>query len=131
MKAVALLLDGLPLQPPESSERNGSDEKGKIFYKFVVAYTVKLCSKLSVMFFFYRYFSLFMELIQEHFGGHNTLASPESIQQQQLQRNVFSLKQYTITAMSNMLMANIECGLSHALSKCTLCLMLVALCYLF
>ena len=35
MKAVALLLDGLPLQPPESSERNGSDEKGKIFYKCV------------------------------------------------------------------------------------------------
>ena len=57
MKAVALLLDGLPLQPPESSERNGSDEKGKIFYKFVVAYTVKLYSKLSVMFFFFRYFS--------------------------------------------------------------------------
>ena len=41
MKAVALLLDGLPLQPPESSERNGSDEKGKIFYKCVdyLAYT--------------------------------------------------------------------------------------------
>ena len=37
MKAVALLLDGLPLQPPESSERNGSDEKAKIFYKCVLA----------------------------------------------------------------------------------------------
>ena len=35
MKAVALLLDGLPLQPPESSERNGSDEKGNLFYKCV------------------------------------------------------------------------------------------------
>ena len=35
MKAVALLLDGLPLPPPES----------------------------SVVFFFFRYFSLFMELI--------------------------------------------------------------------
>ena len=67
--------------------------------------------------FFLRYFSLFMELIQEHFGSHNTLASPESIQQQQQQCNVFSLKQYTITGMSNMLMANIECGLSHAVSK--------------
>ena len=130
MKAVALLLDGLPLQPPESSERNGSDEKGKIFYKFVVAYTVKLCSRLSVVFLFYRYFSLFMELIREHFGGHNTLASLESIQQQQQQRNVFSLKQYTITAMSNMPMANIECDLSHALSKCALCFTLLTLCYL-
>ena len=60
-----------------------------------------------------------MELIREHFGNHNTLASPESIQQQQQQRNVFSLKQYTITAMANMLMANIECGLSHAVSECS------------
>jgi len=64
-----------------------------------------------------RYFKLFMELIREHFGGHTTLASPESIQQQQQQRNVFSLKQYTISAMSNMLMANIESGLSHSVSK--------------
>ena len=40
MKAVALLLEGLPLQPPESSERNGSNEKGKIFYKLVLAFTI-------------------------------------------------------------------------------------------
>ena len=106
MKAVALLLDGLPLQPPESSERNGSDEKGKIFYKCVnyLAYTVAIRKYLfwsCQCHFFLRYFSLFMELIREHFGSHNTLASPESIQQQQQQRNVFSLKQYTITAMAN------------------------------
>ena len=37
MKAVALLLDGLPLQPPESSERNGADEKENLFYKCVCA----------------------------------------------------------------------------------------------
>lgn len=35
MKAVALLLDGLPLQPSESSDRSGSDEKGDLFYKCV------------------------------------------------------------------------------------------------
>ena len=35
MKAVALLLDGLPLQPPESSERSTSDEKEKLFFKCV------------------------------------------------------------------------------------------------
>ena len=75
MKVVALLLDGLPMQPPESSERNGSNERVNLFYKcmkYLAYHAIRLTQDII---FSFRYFTLFMDLIREHFGGHTTMVS--------------------------------------------------------
>ena len=62
---------------------------------------------------FPRHFNSFLNLIHSLNGVNWTVLS--SIHKQGLSRHVTSLREVTIKAMSNMLTANIDSGLTHAI----------------
>lgn len=92
MRAMGPVLQGLVLQPKDMAA-DIIEEKGKLFQ---------------------RYFSSFMGMIH----SLNTIEWSRlvSIHKHGLIRQVTSLREATIQAMSNMLTANIDSGLTHAIS---------------
>ena len=93
LRAVGLVMSGLVLQGKFKTS-DILEEKGRLFLK---------------------YFTSFMNLI--HSLNHVEWNTLSPIQKQPLQRHVASLREYTIRAVSNMLTANIDSGLTHAISK--------------
>ncbi|VEL08007.1 unnamed protein product [Protopolystoma xenopodis] len=94
MEAVAALLKGMPLQPEETDRGDLMDAKSHLFAK---------------------YFTLFMNLLNDVADDRDMRA--------ELRRNNSALRNVTVLAMSNLLNANIDSGLVHAIGKLTyLCL---------
>jgi neurofibromin 1 len=92
MKAVSLVLSGLPLQPKDIGN-DIYEEKGKLFLK---------------------YFDTFLNLI--HSMNSIETSKLGHLKKAAVTRHVSSLREATILAMSNMLTANIDSGLTHAIS---------------
>ncbi|XP_065830941.1 neurofibromin-like [Oscarella lobularis] len=95
VRAVTALLEGLPLQP-ENTDSDQAEEKSKLFLK---------------------YFTLLMKILDEckslESGAH---PEKDAIRQiATLSRHLAGIRTYAVTAMSNLLSANIETGLVHAL----------------
>ncbi|XP_071848474.1 neurofibromin-like isoform X2 [Apostichopus japonicus] len=94
MDAMAVLLEGLPLQPEEGDLGDIMEAKSDLFLK---------------------YFTLFMNLLNETSEGEeeksNGVKTPTTTD------NVnANLRTYTIQAMTNLLNANIDSGLTHSIS---------------
>ncbi|VDQ07426.1 unnamed protein product [Trichobilharzia regenti] len=88
MEAVAALLHGMPLQPEEIDRADLMDAKSHLFAK---------------------YFSLFMNLLNDVADDREKGA--------EVRQNHTALRNVTVQAMSNLLNANIESGLVHAIGK--------------
>ncbi|CAH8516650.1 unnamed protein product [Schistosoma bovis] len=86
MEAVAALLHGMPLQPEEIDRADLMDAKSHLFAK---------------------YFSLFMNLLNDVADDREKGA--------EIRQNHTALRNVTVQAMSNLLNANIESGLVHAI----------------
>ncbi|TNN17943.1 Neurofibromin [Schistosoma japonicum] len=86
MEAVAALLHGMPLQPEEIDRADLMDAKSHLFAK---------------------YFSLFMNLLNDVADDREKGA--------EVRQNHTALRNVTVQAMSNLLNANIESGLVHAI----------------
>ena len=87
VRAIVVLLIQLPLQPTDSHEvENVSDARGRLFYK---------------------YFQFFIQVIKR--CRVETSKSPEVV------KDLSQLKESTILALSNLLSANIDCGLKYCL----------------
>ncbi|CAH8478803.1 unnamed protein product [Schistosoma turkestanicum] len=86
MEAVAALLHGMPLQPEEVDRADLMDAKSHLFAK---------------------YFSLFMNLLNDVADDREKGA--------EIRQNHTALRNVTVQAMSNLLNANIESGLVHAI----------------
>ncbi|XP_071790650.1 neurofibromin-like isoform X1 [Asterias amurensis] len=92
MEAMAALLVSLPLQPEEGDAGDIMKAKSNLFYK---------------------YFTLFMKLLNDLTEGEEE-KSVESRQQGDTQTHAH-LRKCTIQAMSNLLNANIDSGLTHSI----------------
>ncbi|KAL3318539.1 hypothetical protein Ciccas_002794 [Cichlidogyrus casuarinus] len=86
MEAVAALLQSLPLQPEETDRGDLMDAKSHLFAK---------------------YFTLFMNLL-------NDVADDRDVKPE-VRKNNTALRDVTVQAMSNLLNANIDSGLMHAI----------------
>ncbi len=144
LRAIGQVMSGLVLQSKMKSS-DMFEEKGKVFMKYANDYTLvfhiypptqsppspppalhfsptlHFCSFpiLLVTHFCYhacRYFKLFMALI--HSLNKIQWSEMSPIHKQPLQRHCASLREHTIKAMSNMLTANIDSGLIHAIGVC-------------
>ncbi|THD27494.1 Neurofibromin [Fasciola hepatica] len=86
MEAVASLLQGMPLQPEEAERGDLMDAKSHLFAK---------------------YFTLFMNLLND--------VADDREKRSEVRQNNTALRNVTVQAMSNLLNANIESGLVHAI----------------
>ncbi|CAL8098834.1 unnamed protein product [Calicophoron daubneyi] len=86
MEAVAALLQGMPLQPEEADRGDLMDAKSHLFAK---------------------YFTLFMNLLND--------VADDRDKRPEIKQNDTALRNITVQAMSNLLNANIESGLVHAI----------------
>ncbi|KAF5397894.1 hypothetical protein PHET_08853, partial [Paragonimus heterotremus] len=86
MGAVAALLQGMPLQPEEADRGDLMDAKSHLFAK---------------------YFTLFMNLLND--------VADDREKRPEVRQNNTALRNVTVQAMSNLLNANIESGLVHAI----------------
>ncbi|GAA53823.1 neurofibromin 1 [Clonorchis sinensis] len=86
MEAVAALLQGMPLQPEEVDRGDLMDAKSHLFAK---------------------YFTLFMNLLND--------VADDREKRAEVRQNNTALRNVTVQAMSNLLNANIESGLVHAI----------------
>ncbi|KAF8561216.1 hypothetical protein P879_06676, partial [Paragonimus westermani] len=86
MGAVAALLQGMPLQPEETDRGDLMDAKSHLFAK---------------------YFTLFMNLLND--------VADDREKRPEVRQNNTALRNVTVQAMSNLLNANIESGLVHAI----------------
>lgn len=97
MEAVVSLLQDLPLQPEEVDGGDVAKAKSQLFLK---------------------YFTLFMKLLNECTSfptSSSVVFDSESISESsELNRQLFALREHTISAMSNLLSANIEQGFVHS-----------------
>ncbi|EFN88549.1 Neurofibromin [Harpegnathos saltator] len=95
MEAVAALLQGLPLQPEETDRRDVMEVKSELFLK---------------------YFTLFMNLMNDcrESSEEGNEVSPQT--PALLNKQMATLRDTTIQAMSNLLSANIDSGLQHSIS---------------
>ena len=98
MEAVASLLAGLPLQPEESDRGDLMEEKSKLFLK---------------------YFTLYMNLLNDCSEDASTedKVVSDGAHRKRASSNLTSLRTCTVTAMSNLLNANIDSGLMHSVGK--------------
>lgn len=134
LRAIGLVMSGLVLQSKFKTS-DVIEEKGKLFLKYVNNNQVPLSITPSSPSFpissfsppppshpfpspsslhpFPRYFKSFMNLIHSLNQVQWSTLSP--IHKQPLLRHCASLQEYTIQAMSNMLTANIDSGLIHAI----------------
>lgn len=99
MEAVGALLRGLPLQPEESDRGDNMDAKSGLFLK---------------------YFTLFMNLLSdcvEHSDTDKDVANSQilPVRPRITAGKLTALRNATIQAMSYLLSANIESGLSHSI----------------
>ncbi|KER30811.1 hypothetical protein T265_02851 [Opisthorchis viverrini] len=88
MEAVAALLQGMPLQPEEVDRGDLMDAKSHLFAK---------------------YFTLFMNLLND--------VADDREKRAEVRQNNTALRNVTVQAMSNLLNANIESGLVHAIGE--------------
>lgn len=90
MKAMAALLQQLPLQPSEvlRDGENLAEKRERLFDK---------------------YFQFFIKLIKR------CRVEEESAGNRQIDKDLVALREQTVAALSNLLTANIDCGLKHSL----------------
>lgn len=93
MKSIALLLSGLPLQP-EGTDIDIMEAKSELFLK---------------------YFTLFINLLSKCANSGDDGGSREKRRQTSTISYHDNLHQCTVEAMSNLLSANIDAGLTHAI----------------
>ena len=98
MEAVASLLAGLPLQPEESDRGDLMEAKSQLFLK---------------------YFTLYMNLLNDCTEDASTedKVVGDVTHRKRTSSNLSSLRTCTVTAMSNLLNANIDSGLMHSVGK--------------
>ncbi|KAJ3055682.1 Ras GTPase activating protein ira2 [Rhizophlyctis rosea] len=115
MKAMMMLLSGLPLlpelpSPQESAETDkvdvSNEAKSRLFYKYL-SFFLKVLQKCRV---------LETVATQSHAAGQNSDLQALLYKSKETVQHLAPLKEHTIMALSNLLSANIDIGLRYSLS---------------